>query len=233
MRFHEKRLSLITRHDDLRVFTTSPGLGERLTSIGIAPSRIRMVRLGVDDATQRASPREAVADLLRAHDVSGPYTLYAGTREPRKNLERLIDAHRVARSENDGLGPLVFVGPSGWGEIDTRDAIVLGEVERATLLGLYRDATIVAYVPRAEGWGLPPVEALHAGTRVVASTATPSVSSNEYVVRVDALDVSSIAKGLLEALEHDDDEVAQGLRKASVAELTWRNAALDHVAGWQ
>jgi hypothetical protein len=59
------------------------------------------------------------------------------------------------------------------------------------------------------------------------------VSSNEYVVRVDALDVSSIAKGLLEALEHDDDEVAQGLRKASVAELTWRNAALDHVAGWQ
>jgi len=40
------------------------------------------------------------------------------------------------------------------------------------LKGLYRDATVFAYVAVAEGWGLPPVEALHAGTRVVASTTT-------------------------------------------------------------
>jgi glycosyltransferase involved in cell wall biosynthesis len=233
IKFHEERLQLIARRDDLRVFTTSPGLAERLSSLGVAGARVRMVRLGVDDATQTASPREAVHELLATHAVTGPFTLYAGTREPRKNLERLIEAHHLARVSNAELGPLVMVGPSGWGAVDTSDAVLLGVVERATLLGLYRDATVFAYVPRAEGWGLPPVEALHAGTRVVASSTTPSVCANDAVVLVDPLDVDSIAEGLLRALEQDGDEPGAAARRASVAELTWRNAALDHVAGWQ
>jgi glycosyltransferase involved in cell wall biosynthesis len=233
IKFHEERLQLIIRREDLRVLTTSPGLGERLTSLGVADSRIRMVRLGVDDATQGASQPETVRELLEAHGVNGPFTLYAGTREPRKNLERLIEAHRTARARNAELGPLVLVGPPGWGDVGTSDAVVLGMVERATLLGLYRDATVLAYVPRAEGWGLPPVEALHAGTRVVASSTTPSVLGNDTVVRVDPLDVASIARGLLDALGQETDQKAIEARRASVAALTWRNAALDHLAGWQ
>lgn len=233
IKFHEERLRLIARRDDLRIFTTSPGLAERLASFGIDEGRIRMVRLGVDDATQLASPQGAVLELLEAHGVRGPFTLYAGTREPRKNLERLIAAHRRARAANTALGPLVIVGPAGWGDVDTSDAVVLGLVERAVVLGLYREATVVAYVARAEGWGLPPVEALHAGTRVVASTATPSVRSNDAVVHVDPLDVTSIADGLERALEQGVDEGARAARTASVADLTWRNCALDHLVGWR
>ncbi len=80
------------------------------------------------------------------------------------------------------------------------------------LKGLYRDATVFAYVPRAEGWGLPPMEALHEGTRVVASATTPSASNNREVVLVDPLDVSAIAAGLAAALELPDDEAARARR---------------------
>lgn len=233
VRFHEARLRLITRREDLRILTTSPSLADRLHALGVAPARIHRVRLGVDDATQLASPEATVRELLRAHGVSGPFTLYAGTLEPRKNVERLIEAHREARMVEPALGPLVLVGPAGWGHVDTRDATVLGMVERAALLGLYRDATLFAYVPRSEGWGLSPVEALHAGTRVVASTTTPSVESNPTVVRVDPLDVSAIAQGLVRALRLSLDIDAVGARRASVAGLTWRNAALDHLEGWR
>ena len=88
-------------------------------------------------------------------------------------------------------------------------------------------------MPLAEGWGLPPVEALHAGTRVVASVTTPSVSSNREVIRVDPRDLDSIAEGLIAALSQPDDAGARSVRHASVSDLTWLNVALDHVAAWQ
>lgn len=233
IRFHERRLELIRNRHELRVLTSSPSLRDRLVELGIEESRIHPVRLGVDDDQVEASTPQAVASLLAEHGVVGPFTLYAGTREPRKNLERLVEAHRAARATDVNLGPLILAGPSGWGEVPTGDAVTVGLVPRAMLKGLLRDATVFAYVARAEGWGLPPVEALHAGTRVVASETTPSVANNTEVIRVDPLDVGAIAQGLLASLELGVDESAATRRRASVAELTWRNAALDHLAGWR
>ena len=233
IRFHDHRLRLIAERNDLRVIVTSPGLRQRLVEVGIDESRIHSVRLGVDEDLFNAASATSVRELLAEHGVPGPFTLYAGTREPRKNIERLIEAHAVARAASPELGPLVLAGPSGWGGVATGDATVLGLVPRDMLLGLYRDATVFAYVPRAEGWGLPPVEALHAGTRVVASATTPSVASNDQVVRVDPLDVESIARGLVGALSDGVDDASRLARCESVADLTWRNVALDHLAAWQ
>jgi glycosyltransferase involved in cell wall biosynthesis len=231
-RFHEARLQLLKRRRDLLILTSSPGLRERLIEEGFAPARVHPVRLGVDDEHDVAS-EQSVRSLLERHDVSGPFTLYVGTREPRKNLERLIEAHRAARASGAELGPLVLAGPAGWGGVDSADATVLGPLARDLLLGLYRDATVFAYVARAEGWGLPPVEALRAGSRVVASTTTPSTSENPEVVEVDPLDVSSIAQGLVSALSQENDDAARERRRASVAALTWANSALDHLAAWR
>jgi glycosyltransferase involved in cell wall biosynthesis len=232
IRFHESRLQFLLRAEHLRIITTSPRLGVRLFQIGIDPDRIRFARLGVDDTAVAAADPATVRDSLAAHGVVGPFTFYAGTREPRKNVERLVHAHREAHHENPELGPLVLAGPIGWGQVDTGDAVVLGLVDRALLLGLYRDATVCAYVPRAEGWGLPPVEALHAGSRVVASRNCPSVEGNKEVVLVDPLLEESIAEGLLAALEQGKDVLSRERRRESVADMTWHNCALDHLKAW-
>jgi glycosyltransferase involved in cell wall biosynthesis len=233
VRFHDQRLKLIAGRKELRVIVTSPGLTERLVNEGIERSRIHGVRLGVDHDIFNAASESSVHELLAAHGVHGPFTLYAGTIETRKNIGRLIEAHRIACAKIPDLGSLVLVGPSGWGEVATGDTTVLGLVSRDMLLGLYRDATVFAYVPLAEGWGLPPVEALNVGTRVVASSTTPSVATNPLVIRVDPLDVESIAEGLLGALREGDDLESQTARRQSVADLTWRNVALDHLAAWR
>lgn len=233
IKFHDQRLRRIARDPKLRIFTTSPGLAQRLEALGIGPERLHQVRLGADDETHHAADEPSIAAFLEPYGVHGPFTLYAGTREPRKNLVRLIEAHHLARSEHPSLGPLVLVGPSGWGDVSTDGAVALGHVARSVLLGLYRDATIFAYVPLREGWGLPPVEALHAGTRVVASSTTPSVHANEMVEHVDPLNVESIADGLVRAQSRSSDDATRALRRSSVRELTWRNSALDHIAGWQ
>jgi len=231
--FHERRLQLLKRRDDVRVLVFAPGLVRRLIDEGFDATRLHEARLGADDDTTAPTDRERVRAALAERGVSGPFTLYVGTREPRKNLERLVAAHRMAASQHAELGPLVLVGPTGWGEVGVADAVVLGVVSRALLKGLYRDAAVVAYVPRAEGWGLPPVEALHEGARVVASVTTPSVAGNTEVVLVDPLSVEAIADGLARALAVDDDEPARSRRRGSVASLTWRNVALDHLAAWR
>jgi glycosyltransferase involved in cell wall biosynthesis len=233
IRFHERRLQLLKRREDVRIISTAPGLAQRLIEDGFDPRRLHDSRLGVDDARTVPDSEDQVRKALAASGVEGPFTLYVGTREPRKNLERLARAHALAASTNHELGPLVLVGPPGWGDVDCGDAVALGLVSRSLLQGLYRDTSVFAYVPLAEGWGLPPVEALHAGARVVASATTPSVSSNADVVLVDPLDVEGIAEGLVRALSHGDDELSRQRRRASVASLTWRNAALDHLAAWQ
>jgi glycosyltransferase involved in cell wall biosynthesis len=233
IRFHEHRLQLLKRRSEVRVILTAPGLVTRLVDEGFDPGRLHEVRLGVDDDRTTPESEADVRALLHEHGVEGPFTLYVGTREPRKNLERLREAHVEALAGHRDLGPLVIVGPAGWGGVDLGDAVVLGLVSRALLKGLYRDATVFAYVPLAEGWGLPPMEALHEGTRVVASATTPSASNNREVVLVDPLDVAAIAAGLVAALEMPSDEAARSRRRASVADLTWRNVALDHLESWR
>ena len=102
--------------------------------------------------------------LLVAHDVRGPFTLYAGTREPRKNIERLVAAHAVARVANRRARRPRAGRPERLGRrVDRRGDGVGAGLASVLLKGLYRDAAVVAYVPRAEGWGLPPVEALARG----------------------------------------------------------------------
>jgi glycosyltransferase involved in cell wall biosynthesis len=180
--------------------------------------------------------RSATGVLARAglrSAADAPFLLTVGTLEPRKNLRTLTEAHR-----RSGLDvPLVVAGPRGWGdavEPDAHDGRVhfAGAVDDATLAALYARATAFAYVPLMEGFGLPPVEAMHAGVPVVASDAVPSVA--DAALLVDPADVDAIAAAL-ERVTTDDGLRARlrqaGLRRA--AQLTWAEAAKRHVALWE
>jgi glycosyltransferase involved in cell wall biosynthesis len=230
--FHESRLTLLRNREDIHLMVPSPPLVERLVADGFAPERIHQFSLGVDSAVEALSV-DAVRNVLLGHGVMGPFTLFVGTTEPRKNLARLAAAHQAAFKENPELGPLVIVGPSGWGEQHVDQAVSLGVVAPALLRGLYRDASVVTLPSLAEGWGLPAVEALREGTPVLASTAIPSVAESTEVVRVDPLDEAAIAVGLLEALNLPTDEASRRRRTLSVAHLTWAAAARVHLDVWE
>jgi len=229
--FHESRFQLVRQREDIRIFVTTPAMAERVAAEGVAASRIFPITLGLDRTSEFAG--EAATRLLETHGITGPFTLCAGTIEPRKNLPRLIEAHRIARQRTPELGPLVFVGPRGWGDVGLDGEIALGVVDRGVLNGLLARATVLAYVPLAEGWGLPPLEALNVGTRVVASTAVPSVQGRSDVIVVEALSVESIAEGLRRVVALPDDEISRTARRTSVTSLTWRSMAMQHIAGWQ
>jgi glycosyltransferase involved in cell wall biosynthesis len=107
--------------------------------------------------------------------VSPPYLLSVGTLEPRKNLDRLIDAQLLAWRES--RIPLLLVGPPGWKHeqilkrIEASSGAVrwLGPVSDAVLAELYRQARAVVAYSLAEGFDYPTVEAMACATPLVVS----------------------------------------------------------------
>jgi glycosyltransferase involved in cell wall biosynthesis len=110
------------------------------------------------------------------HAGADGYLLFVGTLEPRKGLDILLDA--LCEPELKGQS-LVVVGPRGWGGVDVGEqadmrgigerVTVTGRVDDADLAALYAGASLVVMPSRAEGFGLPVLEAMALGVPVVTS----------------------------------------------------------------
>jgi glycosyltransferase involved in cell wall biosynthesis len=120
-------------------------------------------------------PDDARERCLR-HGGRGDYVLFVGTAEPRKGLDTLLDAWSGPALRGQSL---VVVGPRGWGGVDVTQGarvrgiedrvIVTGRVDDLDLAALYSGASLVVMPSRAEGFGLPVLEAMTLGVPVVTS----------------------------------------------------------------
>lgn len=114
-----------------------------------------------------------------------PYILYVGTLQPRKNLVTLVRAFEQFAKEytkKKEQPQLVIAGKVGWLAEETLKAIntsplrerihLLGYVNEAEKRLLYRKSTCTVLLGLYEGFGLPPLEAMAAGTIPVVSNSS-------------------------------------------------------------
>ena len=180
---------------------------EILRCFPVAPDRIRVVRLGVEE---RFRPREpaAIDPVLGRYGIRKPYLLYLGCLETRKNLVRLLEAFSLVRREHGRSSlSLVLAGEQGEGGGDVLRAIdrfrigdrvkLTGYVREGDLAAMYSGAEVFVYPSLYEGFGLPVLEAMACGTPVVSSHATslPEVAG-EAAILVDPCRVESIAEAV-------------------------------------
>jgi len=229
-RFHERATSIAVR-EAARVLVPSPATARDLADLyGLEPARVTVTPLGMEpppDPLDRAPARR----LLDRLGVPGPFLLAVGTLEPRKNLARLLAAFAEAAAELPEHH-LVVVGPAGWGKAlpaggrssgPPARVVLAGPVDDATLRGLYGAADGLAYPSLYEGFGLPVLEAMGHGTPVLTSdrSSLPELAGDAALL-VDPVDVSAIAKGLVELVS--DRELRERLRAAGprrAAAFTW------------
>jgi glycosyltransferase involved in cell wall biosynthesis len=208
---------------------------EILRHLGADPRRVHVTLLAADDLPL-ALP-EATAPLERAGVADGaPFFLTVGGQEGRKNLRTLYAAMARLQAEGETV-PLVQCGP-GVGP-DTRALAArapwwrhVGFVSDAELVTLYRRATALVFPSRYEGFGLPVLEAMAAGGRVVCANASslPEVCG-DAALTFPWDDVEALTAHLRRLL-HDPAAGAAlaAAGPAQAARFSWARAAAETLA---
>ncbi|MCL8208190.1 MAG: glycosyltransferase family 4 protein [Actinomycetia bacterium] len=230
-----------------RVITPSARVAEEIAAhYGLSPrdrAKLRPVPLGVDTERWRPGSPEAVAAARAAAGLDRPYLLFVGTREPRKNLGRLLEAYRRLRAGRGAEAPdLVLVGSPAPGAEALEAALAAAPGVRRlpytaadTLVRLVEGAVGLVYVSEYEGFGLPVLEALAVGTPVLTARESPMADlAGAFAHLADPLDVADIARGL-EALV--DGRAAWAERAAAArawaAAWTWERTARATLAVYE
>lgn len=209
----------------------------------IDPRRVHTIHHGVN-AVFRAVEGPHQTPLLASLGIRDPYILAVGTIEPRKGYPVLLRAiDRLARDMPNLQ--LVIVGSPGWLSDPIEAEIVAGvrcnrvvwlrSIADETLAALYRGARAFVSTSYYEGFNLPLLEALAAGTPAVVT----DLSVHREVARQAALYVGIDAPDqLAEALWRvlSEENLAQRLRDAArerAAQFSWTKAAELHLSVYQ
>jgi glycosyltransferase involved in cell wall biosynthesis len=219
---HRRKYEHAARTCDV-VFAISEYTARDVTAtLGVPVERIRVAHPAVKDDFRPDGP---------AADLGAPYILTVATLEPRKNLQTLVEAHRLFESDFT----LAVAGGAGWGdqpELAGPRIRRLGFVSDAELARLYRGAAVAVYPSRYEGFGMPVTEAMACGCPVVSSShASLDEASGSAAVRADPDDPAALAKAVERALADRDRLVAAGLEH--VRGFSWRAVGETFLAGYE
>ncbi len=162
------------------------------------------------------------------------YLLTVATLEPRKGLDVLLAALGTPGAPDL---PLLCAGQPGWGDQDPLALAaaaglppgrvrLLGRVSDPDLAVLLRRATALVVPSRAEGFGLPLLEAMAVGTPVVTSDAPALVEVGGGAARVSPLDPQELARALAEVAGDEDLRARMAAAgRVRAAAYSWDSAA--------
>lgn len=159
------------------------------------------------------------------------FILAQGTREPRKNLNRLIDAFLKFKQKYPKTRvQLAITGKYGWGQdVTTKDPSIkiLGFIPEKDMVGLHASAICLAYPSLYEGFGLPVVKSLKVGVPVITSHNSSLIEiSQGAAILIDPNSTESIAKAI-EKIVHSK-KLRQQLSRQGIEiakKFSWQTAA--------
>ncbi len=247
------RPNIVTVHDLIPI--QHPGLtaidGTRWRRMLLAVLRRAAHIVTVSETVRRAVisefglPDGKVTNLYQPLDLPQPadrspfadhhdtvYDLFVGTAEPRKNLDRIIAAHRASGVS----GRLVIAGLDSGPDIPPLPPHVtrMPWLARPDFVRLMSDARMLLLPSLAEGFGLPVAEAMALGVPVITSDDRGVLAevSGGAALQVDAHDVRSISAAIA-AVASDPQRRARmaddGRRRARTFDQAGFSSQLDRV----
>jgi glycosyltransferase involved in cell wall biosynthesis len=212
------------------------------------PKNIKVIHEGVELHSRSVGTLHSGSVLSRYGLMAKKYILFVGTIQPRKNLVALIEAFAQFVVSNPDLPAqagykLVIAGGRGWMSESVFRAphqyhiqekvIFTGRVDDETLHALYMSAALYVQPSLTEGFGLPLLEAMHAGVPVITSDGgalREVVGEAGYIVTLSDLAsfsarLATAMKTVLKNSKISDSLVVHG--KKRVGQLDWQKAAKE------
>lgn len=214
-----KRLDRVVKHNAFVIADSLSTKRDLEKLYHIDAKQITVIYPGISERFTQAKKSE-IDQVKTKYNLPDQYILTLGTKEPRKNLTRLLKA-----VQNLDL-PLVITGRRGWGEglpANTR-VFETGYIDDADLPALYSGASVFAYPSLYEGFGFPVLEAMACGVPVVTSNVSslPEVAGSAGIL-VDPNSTESIKNGVHTARKNRTKLVNLGLKQAG--KFTWDKCA--------
>ncbi len=210
----------------------------------IDPAKISVIYPGVNEIFRRLDQDSDIISstwrYLTGHGIRDRYILYVGHIEPRKNIDRLIQALPLLYDRLSERIPLVIVGAQYYYTRDNlvqrvaalglhNDVIFADRVDDDLLVGLYNLASVHALPSTHEGFGMTLLEAMACGAPILTSTAgsLPEVAGDAALLS-DPYDIPALADGLYRVLA--SSSLSQQLRARGfdrVRSFSWQQSACD------
>ncbi|MDC0710261.1 glycosyltransferase [Stigmatella sp. ncwal1] len=159
------------------VFHSTQAVRSQLLAHGVTdPARLVWAPYGVSPEYHPGPDPSDASEALLAPLGGRPFLLHVGSAIPRKRLDVLFDVFAALRARHPDLRLVQQGGaltPAQREQVAQRGIagalLQPPKVDRATLAGMYRRAWAVLVPSEAEGFGLPVIEALACGAKVIAS----------------------------------------------------------------
>jgi glycosyltransferase involved in cell wall biosynthesis len=233
----EKSLAHLLRRASLIITPNSAGRDELERFYGIPPERVCLLAHPTPSFALNAGDSDAAA--LTKLGLQPGYLFYPAQFWPHKNHVGLLHALQLLRDEHGIDKQIVFVGSDRGNRTHiervaaalglTSRVRVLGFVERAELVALYRHAAALVYASYFGPENLPPLEAFALGCPVVAAKVSGAREQlGDAAVLVDPADWSAFAEAIKRVLSDERlraDLIARGRERAA------RWTTVDYVRG--
>ena len=224
----------VATHRSTRVLTVSEtSKRDILRYFRIPESKIDVIHNAIDERLGAAPTEDEMAQVRERYQLNAPFVLYTGNIKPHKNLERLIEAFNTLRRGGLEHVKLLIIGDEISKYATLRRAVhryklhkhvrFFGFVSDKTLASLYRLASVFVFPSLYEGFGLPPLEAMAAGTPVITSNVSslPEVAGDAAIL-IDPYvpdEIDDPRRRVLTEPELRDDLRSRGL--ARVQQFSW------------
>lgn len=217
---------------------------------GVKPEKISVIYSG-NNLLKREVNEAEKKEFLAKRGLSGRLILYLGNIEPRKNIEGLIAAFNLLRSQDAQLAgeggsrlidvKLILAGASGWKNRQIfaawqkspykNDIKFLGYINKTDQAVLYSLSSVLAYPSYYEGFGFPPLEAMTYGLPVVCSnnSSLPEVVGNAALT-INPFKVEEITDALKIILTDEvlrQHLITRGQEQAQ--NFSWEKAAKEYL----
>lgn len=234
----ERLMAPNLRHAE-RLIAVSRSTADQAIQLGADPSKVRIIRSGVD--VERFQPRERARARI-ALDVAAeqPLVLFVGNLEPRKAVDVLLRAVALLPAAH-----LVVIGSGESAGADNQEPVLRRQVHELGIGGRVRfegrvdddalhqwlaAADVFALPSRSEAQGIAALEAMASGLPVVASAVgglldTIRDGQNGYLVPVGEPGVLAEPIGRLLADPALRARIGAAAREEVAREFSWRRSA--------
>ncbi|MCS7286808.1 MAG: glycosyltransferase family 1 protein [Anaerolineae bacterium] len=218
--------------------------GDVLRCFKISPEKVEVVYPGIGEEFRPVEDRAGAEEVVRGYGIRGPFFLYLGGFDRRKNLGLLLEAYCLFRERCPGEVPALVIA----GKVPSRESPVLinplkmvlekglkgsvlftGWIAEEHKPALYSLAEAFVFPSLYEGFGFPPLEAMACGCPVLASSSSslPEVLDGGALL-LDPRDPEEWAASMERILR--EPELSQALREKGLRrarEFSWETTALS------